>query len=289
MSECLNDLYEVGLTNDKLVLLQKSNELANVAVKTSSGITDRFSIRNIVMQGTVWSGLMCTSTMDKLCKLILQDEQVLYKFRGTVSVPPLEMVDDVITAVKCGSTSRALNASVNAFMEQKRLQLNVSKCGKIHIGNKSSRKICPDHKVHTEIMKCSEQEKYLGYIDSNKCNSKETIKDRRVRGNAILSEMGAILRDIPLVKWRTQIGLTLRQAWFLNGSVFNSEVWSGFIDNDLDDLEVIDHSIIRLITGAQAKVPVEMLYLETALLPVKSGISVSTALYSYCIRLDKSC
>ena len=26
--------------------------------------------------------------------------------------------------------------------------------------------------------------------------------------------------------------------------------WSGFTDNDLHDLEVIDHSIIRLITGA---------------------------------------
>ena len=110
------------------------------------------------------------------------------------------------------------------------------------------------------MMKCSEQEKYLGDIVSNKCNSKETIKDRRVRGNAILSKLGAILRDIPLGKWRTQIGLTLRQAWFLNGSVFNSEVWSGFTDNDLDDLEVIYHSIIRLINGAQAKVPVEMLY-----------------------------
>ena len=57
-----------------------------------------------------------------------------------------------------------------------------------------------------------------------------------------------------------------------------SRGWNKFFgvcsDLDLDDLEVIDHSIIWLITGAQAKVPVEMLYLETALLPVKSVISV---------------
>ena len=65
--------------------------------------------------------------------------------------------------------------------------------------------------------------------------------------------------------------------------MFNSEVWSGFTDNDLDDLEVIDHSIIRLITGAQAKVPVEMLYLETALLPVKSVISVRRLSYLHTI------
>ena len=71
------------------------------------------------MQGTVWAGLMCTVSMDKLCKLILQDEQVLYKYRGKVSVPPLEMVDDIISPVNCGSTASALNASVNAFIETK--------------------------------------------------------------------------------------------------------------------------------------------------------------------------
>ena len=76
-------------------------------------------------------------------------------------------------------------------------------------------------------MKSSEQEKYLGDIVSNKCNSKETIKDRRVRGNAILSKRGAILKDIALGKWRTQIGLTLRQAWFLNAIAVCSTVRYG--------------------------------------------------------------
>ena len=84
----MNDLYEAGLTNDKLVVIHKSNQLANIAIKTASGTTRRFDIRRMAMQGTVWAGLMCTVTMDKLCKLILQDEQVLYKYRGTVSVPP---------------------------------------------------------------------------------------------------------------------------------------------------------------------------------------------------------
>ena len=52
------------------------------------------------MQGRVWGGLMCTTTMDKLCKLVYNDERLLYKYRGKVDVPPLEMVDDVITVSK---------------------------------------------------------------------------------------------------------------------------------------------------------------------------------------------
>ena len=39
------------------------------------------------------------------------------------------------------------------------------------------------------------------------------------------------------------------------------------------------HKILRLITGSQAKVPIEMLYLETAQLPLKYVMSVKRILY----------
>ena len=45
---------------------------------------------------------------------------------------------------------------------------------------------------------------------------------------------------------------------------FNSEVWNGISDTDLKDLSVIDHKIMRVITGAHSKVPIEMLYIETS-------------------------
>ena len=105
------------------------------------------------MQGTVWAGIMCTSTMDQLCKLILQNEHLLYKCRGKVKVPPLQMVDDVITAAKCGSTSIALNAAINTFMELKKLKLGVDKCATVHIGNNNSKLECSVKNVHGEDMK----------------------------------------------------------------------------------------------------------------------------------------
>ena len=261
------------------MLLYNSNTSANIAIKTSSGTTDRFTILKTAMQGTVWAGLMCTVTMDKLCKLILQDEQVLYKYRGKVNVPPLQMVDDIISAVKCGSTATALNSIINRFIELKKLKLGFDKCLKIHIGNQLSSEMCPEQYIHGQDMKSSEKEKYLGDYVTKYGNSKETIRERRSRGNAIVSEMRAILRDIPLGSFRTQIGLVLRQAWFLNGCFFNSEVWSGYSHNDLSDLIVIDHQILRLITNCQSKVPVEMLYLETAQLPIEGVISVRRLLY----------
>ena len=99
--ECINDLYEAGLRTDKLCLIYLSNKNAQIVIKTSVGETNQLGISSKVMQGRVWGGLMCTTTMDKLCKLVYKDEQLLYKYKGIVDVPPLEMVDDIITASKC--------------------------------------------------------------------------------------------------------------------------------------------------------------------------------------------
>ena len=52
-------------------------------------------------------------------------------------MPPLGMVDEVLTIKKCGATSRAINAEVNAFFEQKKLKLAATKCVQIHVGTAS--------------------------------------------------------------------------------------------------------------------------------------------------------
>ena len=53
LQECINDIFEAGLNNDKLPLLFLENQNAKVAVKTGQGISRRDDIKNIVMQGSV--------------------------------------------------------------------------------------------------------------------------------------------------------------------------------------------------------------------------------------------
>ena len=64
VEECINDIYEAGLKNDKLSLLFLENQNANISIKTHGGKSKRFSIKNIIMQGTVWGSLLCTTSMD---------------------------------------------------------------------------------------------------------------------------------------------------------------------------------------------------------------------------------
>ena len=94
----------------------------------------------------VWDGLMCTTTMDKLRKLGYNNQKLQYHCREKVGVPLLEMVDDIVTASICGSTSFALNQTVNTFVDLKKLKLSKNKCYQIHVSDKL--KQCPTHLGH---------------------------------------------------------------------------------------------------------------------------------------------
>ena len=48
LAECVNDLFEAGLTNNKLCILYYQNKNASIAIKTPHGTTERFVIQNVV-------------------------------------------------------------------------------------------------------------------------------------------------------------------------------------------------------------------------------------------------
>jgi hypothetical protein len=92
-------LYVSGLTNDKLSILYLENELCRVAVNTPSGLTRRVEIPKIVVQGTVFGNLECTSKMDKIGRNAYQSMNAIFTYKDTVENPPIGMVDDEL--IKC--------------------------------------------------------------------------------------------------------------------------------------------------------------------------------------------
>ena len=184
----------------------------------------------------MFGSLKCTTSFDKLAKEVYSRPELLYMYKGVTAVPPLLMVDDILTISKCSPTALAMNSTVNAFIESKKLRLGHKKCVAIHVGkNKGS---CPVLKIHEEQMHRGESSKYLGDIFHNSGKSKHNILERSTKAYAILAEIRAILNDVPLGKYRVEAGLQLRQAMFLNGVLYNSEVWQGLDVTDLTMLQM---------------------------------------------------
>ena len=83
--------------------------------------------------------------MDKLAQIFYKDEDLVYKYKNTVEVPVLGMVDDVLCVTRCSSKTVISNTTINTFMELNKLTLSADKCRKIHIGKKCDQ--CPKLKT----------------------------------------------------------------------------------------------------------------------------------------------
>ena len=287
LQECINALYEAGITNDKLNLLYLTNSSAEIAIKTSTGITNRENISKIVMQGTVWANMFCVVLLDRLGKLVYSDPKLLFYYKEEIAIPPLEMVDDVLSVQKCGIESSRINQTINTFMESEKLTLSENKCHNVHIGR--DREKCKDLKVHKNKMHESRKERYLGDIIDQTGNQRATVKDRKLKGSGIVSQVLAITKEAPLGKWRMKSGLLMRNAWLVNSMLYNSEAWHGIVKDDTEIFSRVDESLLRGLVSGHLKVGKEALYLETGTIPIKYTWAARRLIYLQTIlKRDKN-
>lgn len=208
--------------------------------------------------------------MDQLAQNSYQTKNT-YFYKGKIEVAPLEMVDDILVPTRCGIDSLTLNSKVNHFIESKNLKLSKAKCHKMHIGKVSGS--CPTLKVHGDDMVESNQEKYLGDILLNNGKVDKTVEDRRSKGFGLVSQILAILSEVPLGKFKIQMGLHLRQAMLINGMMYNSEAWHCLSETHIKQLAEVDTHFMRSLFKSHSKTSIEFLHLETGTLPLKFIIS----------------
>ena len=108
---------------------------------------------------------------------------------------------------------------------------------------------------------------------SNTGKIQPTIDERISKGYGIVSEILALIDQVPLGKYRLEMGLKLRQAMFINGILFNSEVWHGVTDDHVRALEKVDEYLLRSLLQCHVKTLLEFLFLETGSVPIRHLIS----------------
>ena len=100
--ETANDMFNIGVKGDKFVLLTKANENSEVSVRTPWGsLTKKVNLKNLEMQGTVVAPIKCAVQIDSLGKHTLEEGVGVFKYKGCLSLPPLSMIDDILTISKC--------------------------------------------------------------------------------------------------------------------------------------------------------------------------------------------
>ena len=68
LQEAVSDIYDVGVNDDNLSLLYQANKDVRMAVNTPSGLSERQSIENVVLQGDTWGSILASVQVDSIAK-----------------------------------------------------------------------------------------------------------------------------------------------------------------------------------------------------------------------------
>ena len=95
LQEAIIDIYNAGVDDDNLILLQKANAEIKMAVKTPNGLTERQTIRNIVLQGDTWGSILASNQVDSIGKECMEAGHY-YLYKDVLPVGFLGLVDNII-------------------------------------------------------------------------------------------------------------------------------------------------------------------------------------------------
>ena len=122
-------------------------------------------------------------------------------------------------------------------------------------------------------MEQSKQETYLGDLIDKSGTIRPNVEMRKAKGYGVVTNILAIVNEVPLGHWKIEAGLRLRQAMLINGILFNSKAWHGVFQKDLNVLEKVDEALLRGLLMAHAKIPLEALFLESSSIPIRFIVS----------------
>ena len=137
-AETHNDLFDVKVKDNKFSLIAKLDEKADVVVKTPCGVTDEFTLDELVMQGSVFGPIKSTIQIDTLGRDCQKNNQGLFKYKNILSIPPLALIDDCLGFSTCSTDAVQLNAILNSKITSKKLRLSAEKCHQLHISKKAT-------------------------------------------------------------------------------------------------------------------------------------------------------
>ena len=88
---------------------------------------------------------------------------------------------------------------------------------------------------------------YLGDVISGDGSNKLNIQSRVSKGLGRIAQIMSMVEKISLGRHYFKVAFLLRESIFLSSVLTNSEVWYGVTKADLEELEILDRSLLKII------------------------------------------
>ena len=100
------------------------------------------------------------------------------------------------------------------------------------------------------------------------CNNKN-VGNRKLKGLGVVAQIMTILDTVSLGYFLFEMSTVLRESLFVNGYMYNSEVWYGVTQSQIEELHKINKILLRRILRSPISTPTEAMYLELGQMPIQ--------------------
>ena len=301
LEQALSDLFDVGVDDDTLALLHKANKDVHMAVKTPSGLTERQTIKNCVLQGDTFGSILASVQVDSIGKECIT-EGYSYLYKEILPIGFLGLVDDIIGVTEAGIKAQKMNAFINMKTAEKSLQFGPSKCKSMLVGKDLSTVINSSLMVDnrsvqyvkniktgeddlketycglTKIKKTSEQ-RYLGFVLSSTGDNMANIREIKKKSIGIVKSTLNKLNSLNLKRYYFECSIILLNAMVRSSILYASDMYYDLKETEVRHLERIEEGYLRKVFNTTKGCPITQLYLAVGHTPARFEIQKMRLLY----------
>ena len=193
----------------------------------------------------------------------------------------MAMVDDIAAISRCNSIEAlACNVKTYTFIQRKKMECQVGegKCQWVHCGSNSCKSV---YKVDEKEISQAMMYKYLGDQVSNVWNNLYVSRWGKAQGYS--ATVLAMCTEISLGFQIYSTAKMLHSSIFVNGSLTNMETWPHCTEKRIETFERIEQTLFRRVLKAHSKTPIESIYLELGVVPLRFHLMKRRIMYLYTI------
>ena len=284
LEQALSDLYDCGVDDDNLGILYRANNEIDMAVNTPSGLSERQTIKNVVLQGETWGSIMASVQVDSIGKEIEQSG-LGYQYKDILPVTLLGLVDDIIGITDAGYKAQQMNAVLNVKTAEKRLQFGAAKCKSMLVSKKPESVLNSPLQVDSwkvehednpitgdsDLVETYEglvtigqvpKYKYLGFMISCTGDNMLNIAEMKNKSTWIIRKIFNRLEILNLRQYYFECALIFLNVMLRSSILYACKTYYNLKEFEVRQLERIEENFLRKLFKTNRGCPIYQLYLE---------------------------
>ena len=278
LEDSMLSLWNLGIQDKLFNLIFILNQNCNIVVKTAHGTTSPTTCPNIVKQGTVLSGNLCTSSTGELNRNLSSNGASII----TANIKASLFVDDTWTPNTNVLDSSTAHHEFVMFTKRKRLGLN-DKCVAMAMNLKKDN-AKPVLKVNGQDIEFVKSTKCLGDMVSSEKSNRVLIDYKLNKGKAAMVSILAMCDEMTFGIHYVSTGLLLYRSVFIPSLLFNCDVWTRLSNTDLNRLQLLQLKVLKRVTHLPNSTSNPFIFLELGILPIKHEINKRKLMFLYHIN-----